>query len=171
VTVTIDAIIIIIIDQLIPSLYILKKKSKMSGVCTQRIKVDILLAKGASKPQKADSGSSGYDLEAFLPDGDIVLHPQERCIVPTGLKISMPGAVELQIRPRSGLALNHGITVLNSPGTIDSSYRGEIKVILINHGDKPFTITNKMRIAQAVPAVVIDFALEECTEEVFESFS
>lgn len=91
------------------------------------------------------------DLHANL-DAPIVLNPQERLLVATGLFIELPEGYEAQVRPRSGLALKHGITVLNSPGTIDADYRGEIKVLLINYGQDPFTIQNGERIAQMVIA-------------------
>ena len=96
--------------------------------------------------------SAGMDLRAYLPDGNITLETKQRVLVGTGLYFEIPEGFEVQIRPRSGLALKQGITVLNSPGTIDADYRGEIKVILINHGDEPFVIENEMRIAQMVVA-------------------
>lgn len=95
--------------------------------------------------------SAGMDLHANLEE-PIVLMPQARMLVATGLFIELPEGYEAQVRPRSGLALKHGITVLNSPGTIDADYRGEIKVLLINHGQEPFTIQNGERIAQMVIA-------------------
>jgi len=95
--------------------------------------------------------SAGMDLHANLTE-PLVLEPQARMLVPTGLFIELPEGYEAQVRPRSGLALKHGITVLNSPGTIDADYRGEIKVLLINHGQAPFTIQNGERIAQMVIA-------------------
>ena len=98
----------------------------------------------------ATKQSSGMDLRAYLPDGDIVLKPGERKLIPTGIRVELPENFELQIRPRSGLALKHGITVLNAPGTIDADYRGEIGIILINLGDKEFVIKDGERIAQAV---------------------
>ena len=94
--------------------------------------------------------SAGVDLQAALTEGSIELPPQQRAAVPTGLFIAMPEGVEAQIRPRSGLALKTGLTVANAPGTIDSDYRGEIGVILINHGIKEFLIERGMRIAQIV---------------------
>lgn len=107
-------------------------------------------------PQRMSQWASGYDLFAAVTEA-VVLQPGERTLVPTGIAISMPANMEAQIRPRSGLAWKHGITVLNSPGTIDADYRGEIKVLLINHGSEPFTIENNERIAQmvfqTVPAV------------------
>jgi len=110
--------------------------------------------KDVKLPLSADDGASGVDLHAYLPDGVIILLPNTSKLIPTGLRVAIPEGYELQIRPRSGLALNHNITVLNSPGTIDSSYRGEIKVILMNHGQGTFQISNNMRIAQAVCAPV-----------------
>lgn len=95
--------------------------------------------------------SAGMDLQAHL-ELEITLKPGERKLIGTGLKIAIPAGYEAQIRPRSGLALKHGITVLNSPGTIDSDYRGEIKVLLINHGQEEFTIKTGDRIAQLVLA-------------------
>jgi len=102
-------------------------------------------------PFYATTGSAGLDLIAAV-EAEMVLAPGARAAVPAGIAIELPHGVEAQVRPRSGLALNHGITCLNSPGTIDSDYRGEIKVILINHGDKPFTITRGTKIAQMVIA-------------------
>ena len=101
-------------------------------------------------PAYETNSSAGMDLRAYLPVGSITLQPKQRVLVGTGLYFEIPEGFEVQIRPRSGLALKQGITVLNSPGTIDADYRGEIKVILINHGDEPFVIEHKMRIAQMV---------------------
>lgn len=97
--------------------------------------------------------SAGMDLAAAIEE-NVVLNPGERTLIPTGIAIGLEPGFEAQLRPRSGLALKHGITVLNTPGTIDADYRGEIKVILINHGDTPFTIEPGMRIAQMVIAPV-----------------
>lgn len=102
-------------------------------------------------PKYQTAQSAGMDLHANLEE-PIVLMPQARMLVATGLFIELPEGYEAQVRPRSGLALKHGITVLNSPGTIDADYRGEIKVLLINHGQEPFTIQNGERIAQMVIA-------------------
>ena len=102
-------------------------------------------------PRYATPGSAGLDLLAAT-DGEIQLAPGARMAVPTGIAIELPHGVEAQVRPRSGLALNHGITCLNSPGTIDSDYRGEIKAILINHSDTVFKISRGMKIAQMVIA-------------------
>lgn len=104
-------------------------------------------------PEYATDQSAGMDLLAAIP-APIVLNPGKTVMVETGLSIALPEGFEAQVRPRSGLAAKHGITVLNSPGTIDADYRGEIKIILINHGNEPFTITRGMRIAQMVVAPV-----------------
>ena len=101
-------------------------------------------------PDYETNSSAGMDLRAYLPDGSISLDPKQRTLIGTGLFFEIPQGFEVQIRPRSGLALKHGVTVLNSPGTIDADYRGEIKVILINHGEEPFLIEHEMRIAQMV---------------------
>jgi dUTP pyrophosphatase len=100
----------------------------------------------------AHEGDAGLDLRAALPREENVwgLPPNGRVLVPTGIKVEVPDGYEIQIRPRSGLALNHGVTVLNTPGTVDSGYRNEIKVLLINHGDRVFHIKRGDRIAQMV---------------------
>lgn len=108
---------------------------------------------GAAVPAMATSGSAGYDLCA---SGHVVIAPGRHALVPTGLRISMPHGLEAQIRARSGLAAKYAVTVLNSPGTIDSDYRGEICVILINHGEKEFVVEPGMRIAQMVFALVTE---------------
>lgn len=105
-------------------------------------------------PDYQTEGSSGFDLLAACEES-IVLGPGERALVPTGISVSLPLGTELQIRPRSGLAAKYGVTLLNTPGTIDSDYRGEIKVIMINLGKENFSVTRGMRIAQAVFAEVI----------------
>lgn len=102
-------------------------------------------------PEYATAGSAGFDLRADI-ELSVVIGPLQRAIVPTGLMMAVPTGFELQIRPRSGLAARNGVTVLNSPGTIDSDYRGEVKVILINLSDVPFTVSRGDRIAQAVLA-------------------
>ena len=106
-------------------------------------------AVGLKLPTYATTQSAGMDLTAAL-DEALELDSGDRALIPTGLSIALPQGFEAQIRPRSGLAINHGVTVLNSPGTIDADYRGEIKVVLINHGKEPFTIQRGMRIAQMV---------------------
>lgn len=109
-------------------------------------------------PKKMSEWAAGFDLQASVVE-PVVLQPGERKLIPTGFAMAMPGELEAQIRPRSGLAYKHGITCLNSPGTIDADYRGEVKVLLVNLGDQPFTITRGERIAQMVfqlvPAVTI----------------
>lgn len=110
-------------------------------------------AEGLPLPAYETSGSAGMDLRAAVADAaPITLAPGARALVPTGLKIALEPGYEAQVRPRSGLALKHGITCLNSPGTIDSDYRGEVGVILINHGQEPFVIRRGERIAQMVIA-------------------
>jgi dUTP pyrophosphatase len=114
-------------------------------------------------PQKMSELASGFDLYAAVTEA-ITLHPGERYLVPTGFAIAMPAELEGQIRPRSGLAFKHGITTLNSPGTIDADYRGEIKVLLINHGQETFIIKRNERISQMVFQRVPQIQLEEVTE-------
>ncbi len=110
-------------------------------------------------PAYATPHSAGVDLLAAVGQGEeIVLRPMERALIPTGLAMALPEGFEAQIRPRSGLALKHGITCLNSPGTIDADYRGEIKIMLINLGGEPFVITRGMRIAQMVVAPYVQVA-------------
>lgn len=110
-------------------------------------------SEGLDLPSYETSASAGMDLRAALPaDEPVTLAPGERDLLPTGLKFALPRGYEGQIRPRSGLAYRNGLTVLNSPGTIDADYRGEVKVLLINHGDEAFTIERGMRIAQLVVA-------------------
>ena len=110
-------------------------------------------AEGLPPPAYETSGSAGMDLRAAVSDdAPVTLAPGARALVPTGLKIALEPGYEAQVRPRSGLALKHGITCLNSPGTIDSDYRGEVGVILINHGEESFVIKRGERIAQMVIA-------------------
>ncbi len=120
----------------------------------REIDVKVKLKKGAKLPLYATDGAVGADLYAYLKT-PITLEPGERYAVPTGVFIELPPGYEAQIRPRSGLAAKHGITLLNAPGTIDWDYRGEIKVILLNLGKEPFTIEPFMRIAQMVIAPVV----------------
>jgi dUTP pyrophosphatase len=110
---------------------------------------------GLQLPAYETADAAGMDLRAAVPDGEpMTLKPGERAMVPTGLTIALPPRHEAQVRPRSGLAAKHGVTCLNSPGTIDADYRGEVKVILINHGQEPFVIKRGERIAQMVIAPV-----------------
>jgi dUTP pyrophosphatase len=118
------------------------------------------LDKSVGLPAYKTSGSSGMDVMAFIKE-PIILKPQKSCLVPTGISVAFPSDFEIQIRPRSGLAAKNKISVLNTPGTIDSDYRGEIKVILYNHGDSDFIINNKDRIAQMILTPVIKMKLEE----------
>ena len=111
-------------------------------------------------PSYKTSGSSGMDLMAFI-DKPISLTPKSSCLVPTGLSLAFPNDYEIQIRPRSGLAAKNNISVLNTPGTIDSDYRGEIKIILFNHGNEKFIINNKDRVAQMILIPVQKMELEE----------
>ncbi len=121
-----------------------------------KVKVQQLAhGRGLPLPRYETPGASGVDLPAALGERETLkLRPGERALVPTGLALEIPPGFEAQIRPRSGLAMRHGITVLNTPGTIDSDYRGEVKVLLINHGQDEFTITRGERIAQLVLAQV-----------------
>ena len=118
------------------------------------------LNKEINIPKYATSGSSGLDLSANLAER-IILKPGEQFAVPTGLAVSIPKGFEIQVRPRSGLASKNMITVLNTPGTIDSDYRGEIKVLLVNLGKEDFEITNGLRIAQMVLSPVVKAELQE----------
>ena len=119
-------------------------------------------------PTYKTDGASGMDLMAFI-DKPINLEPSKSCIIPTGLSVAFPNKYEIQIRPRSGLAAKNNISVLNTPGTIDSDYRGEIKIILFNHGNKNFIINNQDRGAQMELTPIIKMELEE-TNELPESF-
>lgn len=129
-------------------------------------KIKVINKSPNALPSYQTPGSAGMDLMANL-EQPMVLNPGETVLVPTGLFMELPIDKEAQIRPRSGLAFKHGITVLNSPGTIDSDYRGEIKVLLINHGKEAFEIKNGERIAQMVIASVhqISWELEETLSE------
>lgn len=114
-------------------------------------------------PQSVDA--AGSDLAAAVPeDAPVTLRSGERVMVPTGFAIALPSGYEGQVRPRSGLAFRHGITVLNTPGTIDADYRGEVKVVLINHGAESFRIERGMRIAQLVVAPVSPASFDEVTD-------
>jgi len=115
---------------------------------------------GIPLPAYETAHAAGMDLPAAV-ESDLVLKPGERALVPTGLAIALPEGFEAQVRPRSGLAARNGVTVLNSPGTVDADYRGEVKVILANLGPEPFTVTRGMRIAQMIVAPVSRAALQE----------
>ena len=118
-------------------------------------------------PSYKTNGASGMDLMAFI-EKPINLEPGKSCLVPTGLSLAFPEEYEIQIRPRSGLAAKNNITVLNTPGTIDSDYRGELKIILFNHGNKNFLINNNDRVAQMILTPIIKMELHE-TEELPET--
>lgn len=111
-------------------------------------------------PRYMTSLSAGMDISAE-PDEPILLAPGERCLIPTGIAVAIPPGFEIQVRPRSGLAINHGVTLVNTPGTIDADYRGEIKIIVINHGRDVFEIKPGDRIAQLVVAPVVQAQLIE----------
>ncbi|WP_321395479.1 dUTP diphosphatase [Emcibacter sp.] len=117
---------------------------------------------GLKLPEYETSHSAGMDLMAAVAEGEeIVLKPGDRQLIPTGFAMALPGDFEAQVRPRSGLAWKNGVTVLNSPGTIDADYRGEVKVILVNHGREDFVITRGMRIAQMVIAPVTQIGWDQ----------
>ena len=125
--------------------------------------VKILIKKTNRKvitPKYKTDGSSGVDLSAFL-DKEVIIKPNSSELIPTGLQVAIPEELEIQIRPRSGLAAKESIGVLNSPGTIDSDYRGELKIILFNHGNKDFIINNGDRIAQMVLVPILKMEFEE----------
>lgn len=110
---------------------------------------------GLAAPSYETEGAAGMDLRAAVPEDEpIMIQPGERALVPTGVSLQFPMGFEAQVRPRSGLALRHGVTVLNSPGTVDADYRGEVKVVLVNLGDEPFVVGRGARIAQLVMAAV-----------------
>ncbi|MEK0082933.1 dUTP diphosphatase [Benzoatithermus flavus] len=113
-------------------------------------------------PAYATEEAAGLDLLAAVPEAaPLVLEPGRRALVPTGIRIALPPGFEAQVRPRSGLAIRYGVTVLNSPGTIDPDYRGEVGVILVNHGDVSFVVTRAMRIAQLVVAPIVRVGWDE----------
>jgi dUTP pyrophosphatase len=127
------------------------------------VKVEILQlphGKGLALPAYQSTHAAGLDLLAAVPeDSPVMLAPGKHAMIPTGLTIALPQGYEAQVRPRSGLAAKHGVTVLNSPGTVDADYRGEVCVLLINHGDQPFPIRRGERIAQMVIAPVVQVEL------------
>lgn len=131
----------------------------LSGQVSPQVTIKITRAADAASdlvlPQYETAGAAGADLRANLPTGDITLAPGARVLIPTGLQMEIPKGFEVQIRPRSGLALKHGIALVNSPGTIDSDYRGPVGIIVLNTSAEPFTVTHGMRIAQMVVAPVV----------------
>tara|TARA_B100000073_G_C23442033_1_gene455738 strand:+ start:177 stop:614 length:438 start_codon:yes stop_codon:yes gene_type:complete len=129
----------------------------MVKVLLKKLDPEVLL------PSYKTKGSSGMDLMAFLKESIRIL-PNTSCLIPTGISIAIPEDVEIQIRPRSGLAAKSNISVLNTPGTIDSDYRGELKIILFNHGKKDFIVNNNDRVAQMVLMPVLKIDFEEVNE-------
>ena len=121
------------------------------------------LSPSVQLPSYKTNGASGMDLMAFI-EKPINLDPGKSCLVPTGLSVAFPEEYEIQIRPRSGLAAKNNISVLNTPGTIDSDYRGEIKIILFNHSNETFIINNNDRVAQMICTPIIKMELEETNE-------
>lgn len=128
----------------------------------QQIEIPTLTEDNVFLPTYASHGAAGADVKAFLKE-PITIASGTSCLIPTGLRLAIPHGYEIQVRPRSGLALKHGVTVLNTPGTIDSDYRGEVGVILINHGKQDFIVTPGMRIAQLVisPVILGSFVLSQ----------
>lgn len=114
------------------------------------LKIKVLNRSHHPLPAYGTHEAAGMDLRAYLPEGPITLRPMQRALIPTGIHIQLPAGYECQIRPRSGLALNYGISIVNSPGTVDADYRGEIGIILINLGENDFTVNDGDRIAQMV---------------------
>jgi len=127
------------------------------------MKVKVFVKGEGRRPFYATNGAAGADVCAKL-EKSIVIHPLQLQVIPTGLFFEIPEGYEIQVRPRSGLAAKHGITVLNTPGTIDSDYRGQLSVILINHSTTPFEVTDGMRIAQIVLASVLQGEFETVQE-------
>ncbi len=138
------------------------------------VKVQLVWEEGADRllglPSYESAGAAGADLRANFPKDlqdlrvGVCVAPGRRCLVPTGLRVAIPEGYEMQLRPRSGLALKHGITLLNSPGTIDSDYRGPLGVILLNAGEEAFEITHGMRIAQMIVAPVVQATFDLCVD-------
>lgn len=130
------------------------------------LNIDIVNKSHHPLPAYATEGSAGMDVRAFLAE-PVTLLPGQRALIPTGLYIALPQGYECQIRPRSGLAIKHGISLVNSPGTVDSDYRGEIGVIVINHSDQPFTVNDGERICQMViaPYTRVDWNSVESLDE------
>jgi dUTP pyrophosphatase len=126
-----------------------------------RVRVEVLPhGEGLPPPSYATAGAAGADLRAALP-APLTIPPGGTASIPTGLRFALPEGYEMQVRPRSGLAARHAVTVLNAPGTVDADYRGEVRVLLINHGTEPFEIAHGDRVAQAVFAPVVLAAFEE----------
>lgn len=135
----------------------------MKKNCCCTIDIPTLIENEALLPFYTTKEAAGADVKAHLKD-PLILPPGQSALVPTGICVAIPEGYEIQVRPRSGLALKHQITVLNTPGTVDADYRGEIKIILINHGKEPFIITPGMRIAQLILAPVLRANFILCSE-------
>jgi dUTP pyrophosphatase len=134
----------------------------------QTLKIKVKTKEHSQLPVYSTEGAAGADVKAFISE-NIVIGPQEIKLIPTGIFLEIPFGYEVQVRPRSGLALKNGVTVLNTPGTIDCDYRGELKVILINHSQTPFVVENGMRIAQIVVQPMIKGQFELAEEELVET--
>jgi dUTP pyrophosphatase len=147
-------------------LYPQDQESLCSNSQTTGIEIILQLDSEECLPTYASEGAAGADIKAYI-DKPITIMPGKRELVPTGIRMEIPEGYEVQMRPRSGLALKHGITLLNTPGTIDADYRGEVKIILINLGDAPFTVEPGMRIAQMIvaPAKQATFQLQAVLSE------
>lgn len=128
-----------------------------------KVNIKFVAQEGAIIPEYKTSGAAGADVCAFLSE-PVIIKSGEFAMIPTGLSFAIPEGYEIQVRPRSGLAAKNGVTVLNTPGTIDSDYRGEVKVILINHGKDAFTVNNGDRIAQLIVAPVTQGVFEKTDE-------
>lgn len=129
----------------------------------ENVKIKMVLEEGVEVPRYMSSGAAGMDVKAHIKE-PIVLKSMERVLVPTGIKMEIPEGYEIQVRPRSGLALKYGVTLVNSPGTIDSDFRGELKIILINLGKEDYTIENGERLAQLVLQKVWKADIERVNE-------
>ncbi len=130
----------------------------------ERIKVKIINKSHHPLPSYGTPEAAGMDVRAYLPDGPVTLAPGERTLIGTGLYMQLPSGYECQIRPRSGLALKHGVMIANSPGTVDADYRGEIGIILLNGGQEPFTVNDGERICQMVIKEYTHVTWEEAKE-------
>jgi dUTP pyrophosphatase len=136
------------------------------GESPHRVRIKIKRLRGnknGSLPTYMTEHAVGLDIRAFL-DEDVLISPGQRRLIPTGLAVAIPDGFEIQVRPRSGLAMKDGVTLVNTPGTIDADYRGEIGILMINHGEKPISIRNGERIAQLVVSRVYKATLEEVDE-------
>lgn len=128
------------------------------------VRVKIINRSHHPLPEYSTFEAAGMDVRAYLPEGPVVLKPMQRALIPTGLYIQLPRGYECQIRPRSGLSLNNGLTVVNSPGTVDADYRGEIGIILINLGEDDYTVNDGERVAQMVVKQYSKVEWEPATE-------